>query len=339
MTARPDPHLAVAGQCRVPDFFVVGHPKCGTTALYEALRIHPQIFMSVPKEPHFMATELRYRPEWGKFGELPRTMDDYLRLFGEASQGQRVGESSAWYLWSRSAAAEIAGLQPEARIIAIIREPASFLRSLHLQLVQAHVEPVNNFREAMALESARRRGQTPRIPRLPSDWPQVLPNAGGLVYSSYVDYVAQLRRFHDHFAPENVLVLIYDDFRSDNEATVKRVLRFLDVDVNAPLTVSDTNPTVGVRSRRLNDLLHSVYTGRGPVLGRVKKGVKAVVPSRRLRRYAIEAAQHKLLYTNPEPLDEGLAAELRDRFKPEVVALSEYLDRDLVSLWGYDQTA
>jgi hypothetical protein len=320
-----------------PEFFVVGHPKCGTTALYEVLRMHPQIYMPVLKEPHFLAKELRYRPEWGDNFDLPRTMEDYLSLFAPAEPEQRAGESSACYLWTRTAAAGIAELQPEARIIAIIREPASFVRSLHLQFVQTHMERETALGEALALEEARREGLD--APRSPSNWPEVLAAAGGLVYSSYVDYVAQLRRFHDHFAPENVLVLIYDDFRSDNEATVKRVLRFLDVDVNAPLTVSDTNPTVGVRSRRLNDLLHSVYTGRGPVLGRVKKGVKAVVPSRRLRRYAIEAAQHKLLYTNPEPLDEGLAAELRDRFKPEVVALSEYLDRDLVSLWGYDGSA
>ena len=37
------------------------------------------------------------------------------------------------------------------------------------------------------------------------------------------------------------------------------------------------------------------------------------------------------------PEDKRLTAELRSRFKPEVVALSEYLDRDLVSLWGYDR--
>ena len=43
------------------------------------------------------------------------------------------------------------------------------------------------------------------------------------------------------------------------------------------------------------------------------------------------------MYGSPPPADESVMLELRRRFKPEVVALSEYLDRDLVSLWGYDR--
>jgi hypothetical protein len=324
---------------RKPDFFVVGHPKCGTTALYEALSAHPLIFLARPKEPHYLATELRYRPEWGEYGELPKDLDEYLSLFGAAEPGQLAGESSAWYLWSQSAAAEIAGLQPDARIVAVIREPAAFLRSLHLQLVQAHVEPEGDLRAALALDRERRDGRVPKIPDSPRDWPQVLPIAGGLVYADYIRYVEQLRRFRERFPPENVLVLIYDDFRADNAGTIERVLRFLGVDEEVELVVAEANPTVRVRSRRMNDLLRSLYMGDGPAARRLKGVIKAVVPSQRLRRRAVESAQHQLLYTAPGSPDEKLTAELKERFAPEVKALSAYLDRDLVSLWGYENAA
>src|SRR5277367_876829 len=130
---------------RVPDFFIVGHPKSGTTALYEMLRRHPQIFMADLKEPRFFASDLRARaqPRSGAATStlaLPETLEEYLSLFEAARPGQRVGEASPSYLRSATAAHAIAEVQPGARVIAILREPASFLRSLHLELVQDHVE-------------------------------------------------------------------------------------------------------------------------------------------------------------------------------------------------------
>jgi hypothetical protein len=318
--------LAVgAPQERVPDFFIVGHPKSGTTALYEMLRRHPQIYMPDGKEPWFFATELHDRTPPRPEG-TPATLAEYLALFEAARPGQRVGEASALYLWSRTAAHRIAEVQPAARIVAVLREPASFLRSLHLQFVQTYVETEGDLRKALALEQERRQGR--HIPRY-SYWPQAL------LYSEHVRYVEQLRRYNDLFSAEQVLVLIYDDFRRENEATVRRVLRFLDVDDAQPIEVVEANPTVRARSQRLNELLHAVSVGRGPVSLAVKAAIKALTPTH-LRRSARDAAQRHIVFSEPQPPDAGLMLELRRRFKPEVEALSEYLGRDLVKLWGYD---
>jgi hypothetical protein len=130
-------------------------------------------------------------------------------------------------------------------------------------------------------------------------------------------------------------VLIYDDFRADNEATVRQVLRFLEVDDAVALEAIEANPTVSVRSQRLHHLVHALSVGRGPISRVAKAGLKRVMP-RRLRREAVRATKERLLYTAPPAPDEALMSELRRRFKPEVVALSEYLGRDMVSLWGYD---
>jgi hypothetical protein len=314
----------------VPDFFVVGHPKCGTTALFEMLRVHPQIFMPDCKETFYFADELKIPPARRRPGGPPQTLEEYLPLFAPAAPGQRVGEASALHLWSRSAAGRIAELRPDAKIIGILREPASFLRSLHLQFVQSHVEPEQDFGRALALEESRRAGRD--LPRASSHWPLQL------LYSDYVRYVEQLRRYEERFPAENILVLIYDDFRRDNEETVRRVLRFLEVEETVPIARAEANPTVRVRSRRLNRLLYEVTMGRGAATATLKRGIKAVTPQR-ARRRALETVRDRLLFARPDPADEALMAALRERFKPEVAALSEHLERDLVGAWGYEEVS
>jgi Sulfotransferase family len=309
---------------RVPDFFIVGHPKSGTTALYEMLRAHPQVFMPALKEPRFLAGDMYVHSDDST--ELPSTTEEYLALFAQADTGQLAGEASPLYLASGEAAGRIAELQPQARIIAVLREPASFLRSLHLQFVQSHIENENDLAQAIALESTRREGK--QIPPASRLRPQVLQ------YAEHVRYVEQLRRYHDLFPAERVLVLIYDDFRGDNEQTVKKVLRFLEIDDAAPIEASEANPTVRVRSQQLDRLLRSVSMGRSPATRAVKGAVKTLTP-RRLRRQALRVTRSRVVYGRPQPPDEETILELRGRFKGEVAALSDYLGRDLVTLWGY----
>jgi len=314
---------------RLPDFFIVGHPKSGTTALYEMLRAHPQIFMPDLKEPRYFATDLRARfqpastPQATRL-ELPETLEDYLALFREATPEQLIGEASPSYLRSSAAAGLIAEAQPGARIIAVLREPASFVRSLHLELVQNHVETEQDLRKAFANEqraaTEHKQVDGPRLPR----------------YSDRVRYVEQLRRYEEVFPAEQILVLIYDDFRHDNEGTVRRVLAFLGVDQDVPIAAIEANPTVHVRSVRMDALVRSLYAGRGPVAGALKSAVKRVLPER-VRGERLQALRRRLLYGAPRPPDEDFMLELRRRFKGEVEALSEHLDRDLIAQWGYDR--
>jgi hypothetical protein len=311
---------------RLPDFLIVGHPKCGTTALYHTLRSHSQIHMPDMKEPWFFVPEL-HSPFRRRADGRPDTIDEYMALFAGAAPGQRAGEASSSYLMSLEAASRIAEAIPAARIIAIVREPASFLRSLHLQFVQTHVEQETDLRTALELEQPRRRGEC--IPER-SARPQVL------LYSEHVRYVEQLRRYRDAFPSEQVLVLVYEDFRRDNRATVRQVLRFLEVNADESLEPIQANPSVRVRSRHLHELLQAVSVGRGPVSRAAKSSLKRIT-SRPLRRRALRGIRRGVLFAEPEPLDEALMLELRRRYKPEVVALSEYLGRDLVSLWGYDR--
>jgi len=335
MAAQVDSSAASVAHPRVPDFFIVGTPKTGTTALHAMLRTHPQIFMPKTKEPQYLASDLRPRPKHENAPReiwCPKTLAAYLALFSNAKPEQQAGEATPTYLWSRTAADRIADLQPNARLIAIVREPASFLRSLHLAFLRGGNEAERDLEKAMSLEAARRVGKD--IPR-GSHKPQLLQ------YSEHVRYVEQLSRYRARFSPEQMLVLIYDDFRADNEATLSQVLQFLQVEDNSAIAVKWVNVSQqSVHSRRGRNLMNSISRGRGPLARSTKVTVKAVttVPVRRAVRKGVDQLSgHRLVSANVPPPEESFMHELRVRFKPEVEALSDYLGRDLVTLWGYDR--
>jgi hypothetical protein len=319
---------------RVPDFFIVGTPKTGTTSLHATLRTHPQIFMPKVKEPQYLASDLRPRAKHEKAPRelgYPKTLTEYLTLFDGATPEQRVGEATPTYMWSRTAADNIAEMQPDARIIAIVREPASFLHSYHLALLRGGNEGEQDFRTAMSLETARREGKN--IPRR-SHRPQLLQ------YSEHVRYVEQLRRYHARFSREQVLVLIYDEFRSDNASAVRQVLRFLDVDDEASITVKRwVNVTKqSLRAQRARHMMNALSRGQGVITRSTKIAVKTVTttPVRDAVLRGMDQTTRRGRRSAAVPqADESFMLELRRRFKGEVVSLSEYLDRDLVTLWGY----
>jgi hypothetical protein len=334
MTAYPETASAPrAGKASMPDFFIVGQAKSGTTALWEALRRHPRIYMPRGKEPWFFARNNPQPPDSTErspahTGKRRETVEEYLSLFSDARQDQLIGEGSTAYLWSPAAARAIAQARPAARIIAIFREPASFLRSLHLQLLANHTETERDFRRAVALDDRRREGK--QLPRY-AFWPQAI------IYSDRVRYAEQLRRYYDVFPPEQILVLIYDDFRDDNQGTLRKVLRFLDVDEEYPVEVEHVNQSNRqVRSILLYDISRVLKQGKGPVSGRLKAAGKAVM-SDRVRKSLMWPIHARIMFGKPDAPDEQFMLELRRRFEPEVAAMSEYLGRDLVSLWGYDK--
>jgi Sulfotransferase family len=113
-----------------PDFYIVGAPRCGTTFMYEYLRQHPQIFMPDNKEPNFMCKDL----DSGSYLDSLSFMRDeaaYIRLFAGAPAGSLRGEASTWYLYSETAAGLIKAMNPDSRVIIMLRDPVEMLYSLH----------------------------------------------------------------------------------------------------------------------------------------------------------------------------------------------------------------
>jgi hypothetical protein len=105
-----------------------------------------------------------------------------------------------------------------------------------------------------------------------------------------------------------------------------------------PVRSVEANPTVRMRSQRLDTLVHALSFGEGHGLRTLRSTVKALTPSG-LRREAIEGLRRRFVAGAPEPEDPELTLQVKRRYLPEVLAISEYLGRDLTTLWGYDGIA
>jgi hypothetical protein len=290
---------------RFPDFFLVGHPKCGTSAMYSMLRQHPQIFMPEVKEPRYFVGD----GELATYALRTATLAEYLGLFAGASPSQKVGEASPNYLGSATAAAAIAAANPDARIIAVLREPASLVRSLHQHRLREGAETISDLEVALDREPTR------------PMW---------LRYSNYTRFVDQLERYRRVFPAEQVLVLIYDDFRSSNIETIRRIFSFVGVTPLVDIQPVERNASVDVRSVAAAQVARRLRRSAGSPAGSALR--RATPPSLRRAAYAIYG---RVNHRPSRPEDGQLMDDLRARFAPEVRRLSAYLGRDLGALWGH----
>jgi hypothetical protein len=294
---------------RRPNLFLVGAPKCGTTALYRYLADHRDIFMSQVKEPHFFGSDLINR-----YGI--QDPDEYAKLFAAAGNETWVGEASVWYLLSARAAIEIKEYCPSARIVIMLREPVEMLYSLHAQRVYTANEDITDFRAALNAEDDRVMGN--RIPRKC----QVVQ---GLFYRKVVDYAEQVQRFFDVFGREHVHVIIYDDFKSDPAGVYRDLMTFLELADGVREKFAVHNASKRPRSLLANRLIRKPPA----VVSWIANRFLPENPKKKLGRWLI--AQTAVREKRP-PLDPDLRDELRREFTPQVQKLEELLGRSL-GMW------
>ena len=294
---------------RSPDLFLVGAPKCGTTAMYDYLNWHPEIFMCPVKEPEYFSRD--------PGSAAARSLEEYLALFEGARGETRIGEASVGYLASPVAAGRILAFNPAARILIMLRNPVDMMYSLHGQLVYNGDEDVPDFEAALALEERRARGLSlPAGGHLPA-WVQ---------YRSMASYADQVRRYLDAFGRDAVRVVIFDDFVRDTGAVYADVLSFLGVEagVARPAFVV-VNPNKEARSRLVRGLLR-----HPPSL--VRRLARAVLPRPSRRRLARGVKRLNQRHTPRVPMRPGLRRRLQEELAPEVERLAALLGRDL-SAW------
>jgi hypothetical protein len=284
----------------IPDFFIVGGRKCGTTSLYALLKDHPQVFMPAWKEPHFFGSDLHARDF---------TRERYLSLFDPAGGRKRIGEASTGYLYSRLAAAEIRDFNRDARVIIMLRNPVDALYSLHSEYVFEAVEPIEDFEEALAAEPRRKLENYRPPPAVPMEF---------LFYRDWVKYAHQTRRYIDAFGRERVHIIVLDDLQANPEAILRETLAFLDVRVDHRPDLSIRNPNKIVRIRGLQRFI--------------------LDPRRRIPYLARRAPNNSLIralvWLNSkngprQPMNPELRRRLAEEFRPEIDSLSELLGRDL----------
>lgn len=222
---------------RLPNFFIVGVPKAGTTSLYHYLAQHPDIYMSPIKEPSHFSTEIRLenfsekrRPgvesalraqheylegpmREERAGFLGMEWDDYVKLFKNVKEEKAIGEASVIYLWSKTAPEGICRTVPNAKILMILRDPANRIFSAYLEAMSAGAVRCS-FREFVdsCLSSSDH--------KISVWWPML---EIGLYYEG-------VKRYLDRFPRENICIFLYDDYQTDPARVVTEIYRFLRVD-------------------------------------------------------------------------------------------------------------
>ncbi|MBF0274562.1 MAG: sulfotransferase [Nitrospinae bacterium] len=291
-----------------PNFFIVGAPKCGTTALNDYLKQHPNIFIPHKKELHYFGTDLDF-----KYKHFSRNRAQYLANFSLAKDEKMLGEASVWYLFSKLAAKEIKDFNPSSKIIVMLRNPVDMLYSQHSQFFFDGNEDIINFEEALEAEEERKKGN--KIPK-------TVGLIEGLFYRETIRYAEQVKRYFELFGRENVHIIIFDDFRNDTAAVYKKTLDFLGVDNSFKAELKVINKYKKIKDVGLHNTLLNL-----PTIPR--KIAQAVIPSKIRRNWLNSVKENNTVYGKPDPMSPDLRKKLMHEFKEEVEKLSGILDRDL----------
>lgn len=300
---------------RRPNFFIVGAPKSGTSALDHYLGEHPDVFMA-RKEMHFFGKDLWFAPKIYR-----RNLEAYLAEFEGCREDQTAGEASVWYLFSKEAAREIREFNPEAKIIIMLREPVQMMYSLYHQFRYDDNENLGTFEEALDAEKERKRFQC--LSRQ-SYFPQ------GLIYRETASYSEQVQRYFEVFGRERVQVILFDDFVADPGAVTRQTLKFLELKPEGLKSdFAPVNSAKKVRSRALRWVL------REPILRTAILKLRPALPRTFALLQRLESRIQKLntRYEKSAPLSEATREKLRREFVPEVERLGQLLGRDL-SAWS-----
>jgi hypothetical protein len=295
----------------MPNFFIIGAQKAGTTSLYYYLKQHPQIYMSPRKEPHFfkgMHSEYRKR---GRSFPPVTDIRDYQALFEGVTAEKAIGEASASYLYSPKAPALIKRSVPDAKLIAVLRNPADRAYSNFLYCVQIGHEPLASFVEALQAEEKRIR----------ENWG---PNWH---YRQKGFYYTQVKRYFDMFGQDRIRVYLYDDLKARPFGMLGDIFRFLDVDETFVPDLSIEHNTAGLPRNWLLYAAAKRLASWNPTL-------KVALVERFLpaapRRYV-----KNRIFVKPPPLPVEVRRQLIDLYRDDILQLQDLIQRDL-SLWLVD---
>ena len=295
-----------------PNFFIVGAPKCGTTALSKYLSEHPNIFISDVKEPHYFADDLpKYR--------YVTNESDYLSMFDSANAtNHRIGEASVFYLYSKVAIENIKKFDPNARIIVMLRNPLDMVCSMHSQLLYTRDETTAAFAMAWDLCGKRKQGQ---------EIPTCCRDEKLLFYDEIGMLGAQVERLLNVFARDQVKIIFYDDFASNTTSVYQETLYFLGL----PFDERSSFSVVNSNKKHKSSLLAQFTQKTPPVLVRGAMKLKAFIGISswgildKLRNMNTSAEKRP-------PLDVDLRTQLVDCYHDDIEKLALLTGRDL-SAW------
>lgn len=287
----------------IPDFFIVGAPKCGTSSLNNYLGQHPQIYVSPIKEPHFFSTDLN-PPSY------IRDKDIYLSLFSNVKNEIRIGENSNTYLYSHIAAKKIKEFSPNADIIILLRNPVDMMYSLYWQALSSGIEWIKDFEKALKYEKIKKNQPKNMIKTF-------------TLYKDAAQYREQVERYYDLFENKKIHIIIYKEFKNNNLRIYKELLKFLNVNINYIPQFIHLNPSRHPRSILLAHIIRKIKPRKGSNNDNLSS--KLV--------YFLKLINNN--YKKIPPIDIKLRRNLIKEFIPEINRLSKLINKDLTFWYKY----
>ena len=299
-----------------PNFFIVGAPKCGTTAMHSYLEQHPEIFMlDIPdsqenvdggkKELHFFGSDLNFRRP---------TLQEYLAYFSEIRDKKILGESTVFYLYSQKAAQDINDFNPDAKILIMLRNPLEMMYSWHSQLLFWGDETIVEFEDALNAESDRKHGN-----KIPAKHDHPIEC---FFYSEIARVTVQVKRNLDVFERENVHIVIFDDFKKDTASVYQQTLLFLGCRDKFKPDFQVINSNRTIRNIAVQKFM------RHPPKS-FRSFVRAIIQSYIRQSLRQNIQQYNTQPKSRSPLESSLKKRLQQEFTPEIEQLSHLLNRDL----------
>ncbi len=297
---------------RFPDSLIIGAAKAGTTAFYEYIGQHPQIYTGSIKEPHFFALEneeLKFRSPLGiesRNNIAITKLEDYLALFKDAPENKCIVEASVSYLYLPKAPERIYHYIPKVKLIAILRNPVERAYSNFLYLTRDGREPLTNFTKALAAEPMRLR----------DNWALIY------FYQDLGFYYSQLKRYFDKFDPTQLHIILYDDFRANPVKILQETFSFLNINSSFQPDISRKFNVSGLPK---NKFAHKFITEQNFL----KSMLKSILPSR--FRFNLKEKYYEQNLSKPT-IAEETRLELIEIFREDILKTQELIGRDL-SLW------
>lgn len=282
----------------VPDFIIIGAPKCGTTALYTYLKDHPDIFMPQAKEPHFFAQNLSDR-----YARI-RNFEDYAALFKEAKNDQICGEASVLYYLYPEALQKIIAHNPDVKIIFMVRDPVSMIVSYHTQLLLNLEEDEQDFQKAWVLQEERKKGL---------NLPETAQDPDLLQYRNIASFKDHFKRILEIIPVKQILVLRQEALKEDPSRLYYDVQEFLKI------SIEERNhfPAVNEASSLKYSFLQKFLERHPAFKKRLKFFIKPFLPQQLMQKLMRQKADKK-------PLDPVFKKELEEFFSKDREAINMY---------------
>jgi hypothetical protein len=295
----------------LPNFFIVGAAKSGTTAVFRYLRQHPDVYLPDRKEPRFFSYDAADRTRYGGpraerlIATIVKDQTAYEALYSRTNGERAIGDASPSYLPSPIAAGRIRETVPDARIVAVLRNPVERAYSHFLGNVRNGFEPETDFERVLALREQRQRER----------WWRKWDYVGNGFYGE------QLQRYFERFDRERIKVYRYEELRDRPNTLMQDLLGFLGVDPSVELDVSGHHNVSAVPK---NERVQWLMSRRSPL----RRVVRPLLPGPLRRRLKADVERRN---SHRPDMPSGARAQLVEIYGDDIARLEILLGQDLSS--------